>query len=93
MSYIDIEILESFVRMLFVNIPVTDNVKTSISKSSIVSLSKDNNDAVKVTLSDGRVWAVSCALEYITDTYPIRQVDGVDVSTNDDLYNKLEAIL
>lgn len=93
MSYIDIEILSSCIRMLFVDIPVTDNVKTSISKSSIVSLSKDNDDAVKVTLSDGRVWTVSCTLEYITGTYPIRQVDGVDVSTNDDLYNKLEAIL
>jgi hypothetical protein len=92
MSYIDIEILESCVRMFFVNIPVTDNVKTSISKPSVLSLSQTVNGDVRISLSDGRVWGVSCLPEYIQDTYPIRKVDGVDVSTNSDLYNALEAI-
>jgi hypothetical protein len=93
MSYIDIEILESFIRLVFNNISVTDNVSTSMSKSSITSLSMSADGFVKINLSDGRVWNVSCLSEYIQDTYPIRNIGGNSVSTNSDLYTTLESIL
>jgi hypothetical protein len=92
MSYVDIQISGNVVRLLFNNIPVTDSLKTTMPRSAISSISLSDGGGVSVRLTDGRAWIVSTVSEYVQDTYPIREVNGVTMSSNSDLYNSLETI-
>ena len=91
MGYVDIQISSNVIRLLFNNIPVTDSLKTTMPRSAISSISLSDG-GVSVRLTDGRAWIVSTVSEYVQDTYPIREVNGVAMASNSDLYNSLETI-
>jgi hypothetical protein len=92
-DFVDINVTDRVITMFFgVNIP-TDNIKTSISVKDIKSVSQTKEFKLIVTLEDGRVWELSALKELIPNTFPIDNWNGIEINTNNELFNKIENLI
>jgi hypothetical protein len=90
-DFVDINVTDRVITMFFgVNIP-TDNIKTSISVKDIKSVSQTKE--FKLIVTDGRVWELSALKELIPNTFPIDNWNGIEINTNNELFNKIENLI
>lgn len=91
--FVDIEIKENVISMEFGAAIPTDNLKTVISKSFLKSVSLSKLGESIVTLQDGRTWELSSVPEMIEKTFPINKWNGVPLTSNQELFDKIESII
>lgn len=91
--FVDITIKTNVINMSFGSSIDTQNKQTSISLKDIESVSESKDSSVIVTLRDRRTWTISCLNEYVDGTFPIHTWNEISVTTNEDLFNKIESII
>lgn len=92
MSYIDIDILTKGVELTYNDIPDVDNFKTYVPNNILATISHHVDGRVVVTLVDGRTWNLSTIVDYKPETFPIKSWGGVDLVSNEELYEKVKLL-